>query len=140
MIRFDLLPDMMQRYESRLAKFAPEYAWIRENLPAGARVLSESDPLLYLNTGRHAVGSTVIVPTIYWYREDRAARVQAFLDAVPYAASQGAEYFFLSPEDYVRDFSAEDHVEIQKRLRANADMTLLHEGAGASIYRLNQRK
>lgn len=132
----DGLPAFYADHTSRLRRSVPAMTWIKENLPAEARFLSENDPLLYLRTGRKGVGLEVILPTIDWYREDHAARTAKFAEAAALAKANRLEYLLLNEWDFARDMPAGEHTRLLQALRTDVRLERIFQSGPTAIYRV----
>ena len=106
--------------------------WIRENLPAGARVFSENDPLLYLRTGRR--GARPFPKTIHWYREDLMSATADLASAAEDARKMKLDYLVLNDWDWARDMPAEEHAKLMKQLKNDARLTQLYASGPTAVY------
>ena len=128
------LPLVFRGYEHMTAVRSPTYAWIRENLPPDAQVLTYDDPLLYLFTGRRGLA----MPPVHWLIYGaNARRLDAYFATVPeFMREHNLEYVLLSENDFHRDLLAEGHAAFQTALHREGWFDLLLPSAGAEVYRL----
>ena len=74
------------------------YDWIERHTSHGAGLLASDDALLYLYTGR--MGLRPVVPTRFFYRDDRRGAVE-FVQSVPEIAKQHhLSYILAAPRDW----------------------------------------
>jgi 4-amino-4-deoxy-L-arabinose transferase-like glycosyltransferase len=127
---FGTVPEMRAENVRVRAENLAAYAWIKQNLPADATVLS-INPALYLYTGRRTA-SLVIMP-IYWYRED-APRTLAQFETLPsYAAQLGLDYVYMHWVDY--QLLSPDHTaEAVRAVQANAQMRPLFQSGQGTLF------
>ena len=129
---FSLMPQMMEGYRGRLARNQKAFAWMKANLPADAKVLADQDTLFYLYTNRQAAG--LVIPTIYWYREDNKARVAAYSDGLGYARRHGLTHWYVTKEDFQRDIEPEDYQRIHKNLANLPGTEKLYDVDGIQLF------
>jgi hypothetical protein len=128
------LPRVFEGYEHMTAVRAPAYAWIRENLPADAQVLTYDDPLLYLFTRRRGLS----LPPVHWliYGANER-RLQAYFTTVPeFMREHNLDYAFLAENDFHRDLQADGRAAFQRTLSRGDWFDLLLPTPGAQVYRL----
>jgi hypothetical protein len=131
-----LMPEMLHRQRIRLAAQRQAYDWIGENLPASATVMAAMDPLLYLYTGRQSC--QIVVPTVYWYREDPKGALKHYENLVAYAKQQKMEYLYLTGKDYARDMTEDDHRQVMRTLKENKELRLLKQFETGGIYKIGE--
>lgn len=131
-----LMPDMLSRQRLRLAEQRLAYDWIGENLALDARVMSAMDPLLYLYTGRRSC--QVVVPTVYWYRDDTKGALKHYENLVAYAKDQNMQYLYLTDQDYARDMTESDHREVLRAMKESKHLRLLKRFEAGGIYRIGE--
>lgn len=129
-----LMPEMLHRQRSRLAAQIQAYDWIERNLPPQANVMAAMDPLLYLYSGRHSC--QIVVPTVYWYRDDAKGALKHYQDLIAYARKQRMQYLYLTDRDYARDMAESDHKEVIRAIKENDDLVLLKKFETGGIYRI----
>ncbi|MEP7361842.1 MAG: hypothetical protein ABI972_01185 [Acidobacteriota bacterium] len=135
-VSFVLLPGTYAQEAERLTKTEPMMAWMREHLPADARVMSENDPMLYLRTGLR--GAKRFPPTVYWYREAMTDLRDVYLDTPRFARELGFTHLYFNDWDYSRDLSDEAHAGIIAGLKKHPKLELLHESGESHVYRILQ--
>jgi len=131
-----MMPVMIEQFRVRTVAQREAYDWIQQNLPSDANVMAAMDPLLYLYTGRHSC--QLVVPTIYWYREDPKGALQHYANLVAYAREQKMGYLYLTDKDYARDMTEEDHREVMRTLKENKGLTLLKQFGNGGVYRIGE--
>ena len=129
-----LMPNMLDRQRLRVIAQRQAYDWIDRNLPSDATVMAAMDPLLYLYTGRHSC--QIVVPTVYWYREDPKGALKHYENLVAFAKEQRMDYLYLTYKDYARDMVEPDHKEVIRAMRENKGLKLLKEFETGGIYRI----
>ena len=131
---FSLMPQMMDGYRDRLARNQKAFAWMKANLPADAKVLADQDTLFYLYTDRQSAG--LVIPTIYWYREDNQTRVASYSNGLNYAKQHGLTHWYLTREDFSRDIDEADHQRIHANLANLEGMEKLYDVDGIRLFYL----
>ena len=129
-----LMPNMLAQQRSRLIAQRQAYDWIQQNLPFDATVMAAMDPLLYLYTGRHSC--QIVIPTVYWYREDHKGALKHYDNLVNYAKEQRMEYLYLNFKDYARDMVEAEHKDVMDAIRENKGLMLLKQFETGAIYRI----
>jgi len=135
-VSLSLLPSAYAIEEQRLRLSQPVMDWMRANLPADARVMSEKDPILYLRAGVRGAGR--FPPTIYWYREEFGKLRDLYIDMPRFARELGFTHIYLSDWDYSRDVTDEAHIAILAGLKKHPRLELLHESGQSRVYRILQ--
>jgi hypothetical protein len=130
------LDSFYSEHSRRLEQSEPAMTWIRENLPVGARILSENDPLLYLRTGRRGAALQVMLTTIHWYREDHTARTADYLAAADLARKNRLEYLVLNDWDFARDMPAAEQEKIIRALHADPRLEQLYASGPTRVFRV----
>lgn len=132
---FNLLPRMMDEFRQRLERNKPAFAWVKNNLPADARILAEQDTLVYLYTGRKS--ANLIIPTVHMYRDEPKQIMAAYSDAVNYARKHNLNYLYLTKDDFRRDLDLEDYQKIQKSLENPTGVAKVYDQGGIRIFKLD---
>jgi hypothetical protein len=103
---------------------------LQNDLPAGERVLTDNDPLLYLATGRQ--GMRMISPVINWYEE---RFVEGELRAPDVAREHGMRYVLLNGR--YRAGLKEDEVAMRnKALQTRTDIKPLFTCGQATVFEI----
>jgi hypothetical protein len=126
------LPEWMNRRRAAARGALSAYRWIAVNLPRSAGLLAYYDPLVYLHTGRRACRFFIASRT--FYREDRAALVDACRSAASLAEAQGLAYALLTPGDPEIEIAGEYRLAGERLLAANPEWRLIHREAGGAVY------
>lgn len=98
---FRFLPDAYTVQRQALRLRMPAVDWIRRNTPAGAKVVSNGDPMVFLRTGRQ--GHKYPVPPGLYRRGDKSEFARFYRRLPEMARAWGVEYVLLAPEDYMMD-------------------------------------
>jgi hypothetical protein len=129
------LPAVFDTCRRDLEAHQPAYDWIRMHTPAEAMVNAYDDPVLYLYTGRRALGMPM--PSSRVYSGDAESEANQFIRAVPQQAREhGLDYLLATDSDFYRERRA----GLLWRAAA-ADPLLRREyaDAHAAVYRLTPR-
>jgi len=96
------LPKLHAACRDQRIDHAPVYDWIRSHTAPAASVYAYDDALLYLYTGRHALG--LPLPAIRFYQGDAGTQAQQFALAVPQNAREHhLDYLVATEEDFYRE-------------------------------------
>ena len=133
-VTFGFLHQMAAQKRAKLADLRAAYAWISQNVPASANVLSYDDPLLYLYTGRH--GNYLPLNPLWWYEENHSAIQGAYRDLAAYCRGRGLQYVFFTTEDLERETGDEDRLAVSRLVEENPELKpVFHAGIG-TVYKL----
>ncbi len=130
------LNTLAEQDRVRLRDLRAAYAWIEANVPAGAKILSNDDPLMYAYTG-HRGNALPLMPK-WWYADDHQRIVDAFRDAPEYCRARGLDYFYSTPEDLSRWTGAEDESKVEEVVRASHELEPVFSGASGTLYRVRK--
>jgi hypothetical protein len=136
-VSFGYLNRLADEDRKKLHDLRSTYAWIDTNLPAGAKILSSDDPLLYAYTGRR--GNAMPLLPKWWYRDDHEHIVNAFRDAAEYCRRRGFDYFYATSDDLSRWTGAEDQARVDQVVRANRELSPVFSGENGTLYRVATR-
>lgn len=132
---FGYLHDSAQMQREKLLEVRAAYNWIDANVPAGAKILSNDDPVLYLYTGHR--GNWVPMSPKAWYAEDHAKVVATYRDIATYCRTQGFEYFYSTTDDTARWMDdPEQNKAVRKALRDNPELTPVFEYGFGTVYKV----
>jgi hypothetical protein len=96
------LPRLYARCAARLAADRGAYGWLRGHSPPHATVYAYDDGLLYLYTGRRALGLTM--PYVRAYGVDPEGQADRFVrDVTRNACLHGVDYLLVTNEDFYRE-------------------------------------
>ena len=126
------MPQDAQNHRVQKATRIQTYEWAKANLPQDATVLSTQDVIFYLYTGRHAMSA--VLPTRYWYREDRTNIVNWFTELQPFARDHGLSYFEFYGADPNEGVDAEAAAAIEHGIRTSPELSPLHATPEATLY------
>ncbi len=129
-LRQDAETHRAERIERKQA-----YAWIRENTPADAVVLSPEDTALYLNTRRHSFSRPL--PPKLWYAEDHDAMVDWVSNVAPFARRQGADYFDFAGVTMVQGLQDDDKNAIEDAIATSPNLEKLAQYGAATVYEIH---
>jgi len=129
----DLLPSLMKSRREWTASHQPSYEWIKNNTAATAKFFAYDDGVLYLYTGRHAVGSPI--PPDLLFRDDSKG-IEKFVRGVPEVAKdKSLEYLLLTDSDYSRDLHEERMQLLHKVVSEDHRFTEVYRDPHSTIYR-----
>ena len=112
----------------------PAYAWIRENTPTDAQILTYDDPLLYLYTGRRSVA----MPIAHWLVDGgNDKRAQAYFTTAPaFMREHGLNYALLTDGDFRRDLQDMGRDALKLTLSRESWFEPLYHAPGADVFRI----
>jgi len=116
----------------------PVYGWIAANLPQGARIHADRDPVLYLYTG--AVGCSVVIPPTVFYRGKREEMVRWFDEFAEFVRRQGLDHVLLTPNDFERYSEDGLHRARVRRELGKGGYEKIWERGGYAVYRVEGEK
>ncbi len=118
-------PGFIQANRVQLAGARPDYDWIASNIPPGRALLTDTDPLVYLHTGRRACGLIVPPRLLYLGSPQDIAR---FMDSAPQVArGQGLSYMAVRKSEGRYVMSGEF-------VNPPRDLRLVYDSPRTSIY------
>ena len=124
-----VLPQLARNDRANARAYRSMYAWIAQNLPAGANVLWQDDTALYLATGRHSV-SYVVTPREFEASGGDAGEALRFRGIDRYAHEQHLGYVLVAKVGLRRN------QEVLKVAAADPGLEFVHEEAGGVLYRV----
>jgi len=124
----------MTRARGQLAVNRAAYQWIARNTPSEAAFLAYDDPLLYLYTGRAACRR--VVPTRYFYRDDRNGVEEVFTSIPTFARDHHLQYLVTTASDWHGELLPADLVNGFNRVaETSPHQRLIFQTPMARIYR-----
>jgi hypothetical protein len=105
---------------------------IDKELPVGAQVLSDNDPLLYLQTGRTSMRH--VVPAKHWYSDGSAGMLREALAFRQVAKAHGMRYFLMH-RNYDRD-TAGHASQFNAAVDHDPSLQPLFECGGAAVFEI----
>ena len=120
---------------TKLNELRAAYAWIGQNLPPSATLLSYDDPMLYLYTGRR--GNYLPIMPKWWYDEDAKSMVGVYGDLNAYCHTRGLQYVYFSKNDLDREFGDVLRKEVQDEVKSQAGLTPLYATPRGTIYKVD---
>lgn len=131
------LPDVLEDYRRIADARRPGYAWIRDNSPAQAQVLTYDDPLMYLYTGR----SGYAMPILHWitYQGSPARSDAYFNTAADFMQEHQLDYALVTAGDFRRDLQEDGRRAMTAALRDQRFFGQEFTSPGASVFKLNPR-
>jgi hypothetical protein len=135
---FRVIPAGYAQGRLDLAERQEAYCWMAQHLPKEARVMAYDDPTLYLFTGRYSMHR--VVPTKYWYGEDRKATVACFREIDRFAGERGFRYLYVHGGDFRRDLAEEEKADVMAVLRGENGWKPLFSSARGVLYDLEAER
>jgi len=121
-------PAFMEQWRSEVGETRRAYEWIKARVPPGRTLLAETDPIVYLYTGRRAWRLTVPPRVVYKGKEGDVTR---FIASAPEVArAQGASYL-------VYHTTAKGHVMNGEVVDPPSGLPLVYQASGTAIYALD---
>jgi hypothetical protein len=128
------LPKIYGACERDLAKHREGYEWIRTRTAGGETVNAYDDPVLYLYTGRRALGMPMPSSRVYTGNAERTA--DRFIQDVPRAAREhGLTYLFVTKVDFYREGRAG---ALWNAVRGDPSLRKEYESAAYAVYRCSR--
>jgi len=122
------------RARAQLAANRAAYRWIAQNTPADAAFLAYDDPLLYLYTGRAACRR--VVPTRYFYRDDREGVTEVFTSLPAFARDHHLHYLVTTASDWHGELLPADLVnDLNRMAEESPEQRLVFRTPLAQVYR-----
>jgi len=95
---FEYLPRLRATCQSDRLQSQPAYDWIRSHIAPTATIYAAVDPLLYLYTGRHALGLPAMPAR--FYQDDASAQAREFpLTILHQARAHHLDYLLITTTD-----------------------------------------
>lgn len=132
---FWLLNQIAAQERPKVADRRAAYQWMAANLPAGAKVLSNDDPLLYLSSGHR--GSSVLLMPRWWYADDQESVVNAFRNAPAYCMTRGLQYLYSTPDDLSRFTEGKSIDQVLTAVRSNPHLKTVFTGSAGTLYQVS---
>jgi hypothetical protein len=131
------LPEVLDGYHRIADARQPGYAWIRENSPSAAQVLTYDDPLMYLYTGR----SGYAMPILHWitYAGTPERSDAYFKTAADFMQEHQLSYALVTAGDFRRDLQADGRRAMTAALRDQRFFDEQFASSGASVFKLKPR-
>lgn len=107
---------------SKVADHRSDYRWMAANLTAGANVLSNDDPLLYLTSGHR--GNSILLMPRWWY-------------AAPYCRTRGLQYLYSTPDDLSRFTEGCDIDQVLAAVRSDPHLKPVLTYTAGTLYRVS---
>jgi hypothetical protein len=133
-LSFKVMPKEADMARTRLMETRNTYAWIEQNLPPNAPILSSDDPPLYLYSG-HPGNLPPLMPR-WWYTGEHDKISGFYKDVVPYCRSRGFQYILGTPTDMSRWSEGQDQEAVQQALNNPLLEPLYKAPSGATVFRI----
>jgi hypothetical protein len=132
---FGLLNQVAAQERSKVAERRADYRWMAANLPAGANVLSNDDPLLYLTSGHR--GNSILLMPRWWYADDQESVINAYKNAAPYCRARGLQYLYSTPDDLSRFTEGSDIDQVLAAVRSDPHLKAVLTNSAGTLYRVS---
>jgi hypothetical protein len=128
-----LMPSLMDGRRDWIAAHQPAYEWIRNNTEANSAFFAYDDVMLYLYTGRHAVGNPI--PPDLLFRSDDAG-IEKFVRETPTVVREKSlNYLLITDTDFSRDLHEERMKLLQKVVSEDRRFEIVFRDPHATVYR-----
>jgi len=128
------VPGIEDGERASAARNRSAYAWMRQNLPPSATVLSNRDPVLFLYTGLR--GNAMPLMPRPLYLGNYQPEIDAFRNVAQYCRSRGFDYFYSTADDLDRSNNGLDVSVILAGVRSNPDLIPVYSGDAGTVYRV----
>jgi hypothetical protein len=132
---FGLLNQVAAQERSKVAERRAAYRWMAANLPAGANVLSNDDPLLYLTSGHR--GNSILLMPRWWYADDQDSVINAYRNAAAYCQTRGLQYVYSTPDDLARFTEGSDIDQVLAAVRSDPHLKPVLTDSAGTLYRVS---
>jgi hypothetical protein len=134
---FGLLNQSAAQERSKVAERRTDYRWMAANLPAGANVLSNDDPLLYLTSGHRGNSMDGLLMPRWWYADDQDSVVNAYKNAARYCRMRGLQYLYSTPDDLARFTEGSDIDKVLAAVRSDPNLKPVLTDSAGTLYRVS---
>ena len=111
-----------------------DFQWMVENLPSGARILADYDPVLYLYTGRQS--SRLSVNPLWFYLDDPRWKHSSIQRAAELAHNHQMAYVYVTDADFAIDLPPPEQARALHYLHSESGFELLHRSRHGAVYRI----
>jgi len=132
---FGLLNQVVAQERSKVAERRADYRWMAANLPAGANVLSNDDPLLYLTSGHR--GNSILLMPRWWYADDQQSVINAYKNVAPYCQMRGLQYLYSTPDDLSRFTEGSDIDQVLAAVRSDPHLKPVLTNSAGTLYQVS---
>ncbi len=132
---FGLLNTAAGQERFKVAERRADYNWMAANLPIGANVLSNDDPLLYLTSGHR--GNSILLMPRWWYDDDHQSVINAYRNAARYCQRRGLQYLYSTPDDLARFTEGDDIDQILAAVRSDPHLEPVLTDSAGTLYRVS---
>ncbi|HEY2842127.1 MAG TPA: glycosyltransferase family 39 protein [Bryobacteraceae bacterium] len=133
-VSFGFLQASADQKRAKLSDLRTAYAWMSENLPPSATILSYDDPLLYLYTGHR--GNYMPLLSRWWYSEDHTSIVNAYRQLAEYCRDRGLDYVYFTSQDVEREVDDDDKHAIQRVVEKNPELLPVFQAGIGTVYKV----
>lgn len=132
---FWLLNQIAAQERTKVAGRRADYQWMAANLPTGAKVLSNDDPLLYLSSGHR--GNAILLMPRWWYADDQESIVNAYRNVAAYCRTRGLQYLYSTPDDLGRFTEGKAIDQVLTAVRSNPHLKTVLTGSAGTLYQVS---
>jgi hypothetical protein len=133
-IGYRVLPDTMALWRKQRSIDEEAFRWMAANLPNASQVLTYNDPVLFLYTGHQS--SSLTIPSILWYRDDKARVRNAYASLASFARARHLDFAYFTKAGSDRDMGAEDRDEVAKTIKLNPELEVIQQFDESTVYRI----
>ncbi len=132
---FSMLNQVAAQERPKVAERRAAYRWMSENLPVGAKVLSNDDPLLYLSSGHR--GNSILLMPRWWYADDQQSIINAYRNAAAYCQTRHLQYLYSTPDDLSRFTEGESIDQVLAAVRSDPHLRPVFTDAAGTLYQVS---
>jgi len=132
---FGLLDQIAAQERPKVSERRAAYRWMSMNLPAGAQVLSNDDPLLYLSSGHR--GNSILLMPRWWYADDQESIINAYRNAAAYCKTRDLQYLYSTPDDLSRFTEGESINQVLAAVRSDPHFRPVFTDSAGTLYRVS---
>lgn len=111
-----------------------DFRWMMENLPYGARVLANYDPVLYLHTGHQS--SRLTINPLWFYLDDSRWIRRSIGSAAEFAHQHQMAFLYVTDADFAIELPPAEQAQAQHCLRSESGFELLYRSRHGAVYRI----
>jgi hypothetical protein len=132
-----LVPSLMNSRRDWTTSHQPAYDWIRNNTEARAKFFAYDDAMLYLYTGRHAVGNPI--PSDLLFRSDDPGIAKFVRETPSVAKDKSLDFLLLTDSDYARDLHEAETKLLHKTVSEDRHFQVVYRDPHSIVYRYRPR-
>ena len=132
---FGMLNQVAAQERPKVAERRAAYSWMSMNLPDGAKVLSNDDPLLYLSSGHR--GNAMLLMPRWWYADDQKSIVDAYRNAAAYCQKRDLQYFYSTADDLGRFTDGAGIEQVLAAVRGDPHLRPVFTDSAGTLYQVS---